>query len=134
VRIAAFVGPSGSGKTTLICELIRHFAAAGERVAAIKHTHHSINQESRGDTAAFEAAGAEPVIFASDDEAIVFTRGDPRRIKFRSPQELLDRAGSDIVFVEGFKAFHDWPQVELNRRISPAEALVILDKMWFQRS
>ena len=130
MRVAAIVGGSNSGKTTLIVALIRHFVTRGERVAAIKHTHHAINQERRGDTAAFEAAGAEPVIFASDDKAVLFTRGESRRISFSSPQELLDHAASDIVFVEGFKMFHAWPQIELNRKISLDEALAILGRIW----
>jgi molybdopterin-guanine dinucleotide biosynthesis protein B len=129
MRVAAIVGESGSGKTTLVVALIRHFVTAGQRVAAIKHTHHPLNNERQGDTAAFEAAGARPVIFSRDGEALVLGE----RIRFRSPRDLLDHIGdADIVFVEGFKQFEGWPRIELDRnsRISIEDALTILDRMW----
>ena len=112
----------------MIVALIRHFVTSGQRVAAIKHTHHPLNNERRGDTAAFEAAGANPVIFARDGEAIA----SGERIRFQSPRELLDHIDADIVFVEGFKQFDVWPRIELdrNRRLSVEEALTILDRMW----
>lgn len=135
MRIAAFIGPSGSGKTTLVCELIRHFAGQGRRVAAIKHTHHPLNEERRGDTAKLEAAGAEPVIFAGDTEAVVFTRGAVQRISFASPEELPGRTAAEIVFVEGFKGYEGWPRIELHhsRRFTLEEALAILDRIWAAR-
>jgi len=112
----------------LIVALIRHFVTAGQRVAAIKHTHHPLNNEPRGDTAAFETAGAAPVIFAGDGEAIA----GGKRIRFESPRDLLDHIDADIVFVEGFKRFEAWPRIELDRngRISVEDALAILDRMW----
>jgi molybdopterin-guanine dinucleotide biosynthesis protein MobB len=128
MRVAAIVGESGSGKTTLIVALIRHFVTAGQRVGAIKHTHHPLNNESRGDTAAFETAGAAPVIFAGDEEALA----GGKRIRFETPRDLLDHIDADIVFVEGFKRFEAWPRIELDRngRISVEDALAILDRMW----
>lgn len=129
MRVAAIVGESDSGKTTLMVALIRHFVTRGKRVAAIKHTHHPLNEERRGDTAVFEAAGAKPVIFAGDGEAIA---GGSRRIRFQSPRELLDHIDADIVFVEGFKTFDFGARIELDRtrRMSVEEALAILDRMW----
>ena len=128
MRVAAIVGESGSGKTTLIVALIRHFVTAGQRVAAIKHTDHPLNNERRGDTAAFEAAGARPVIFAGDGEAIA----GGKRIRFGSPRDLLDHIDVDVVFVEGFKRFEGWPRIELDRtsRTSVEDALANLDRMW----
>jgi molybdopterin-guanine dinucleotide biosynthesis protein len=130
MRVAAIVGESNSGKTTLIVALIRHFVTRGLRVAAIKHTHHPLNYERRGDTAEFEAAGAKPVIFAGDEEAAIFTVDGTQRIAYRSPEELLDFVRADIAFVEGFKGYRRWPQIELNSRLSLEEALAILDRIW----
>jgi molybdopterin-guanine dinucleotide biosynthesis protein MobB len=131
VRVAAITGESGSGKTTLISGLIRHFLAQGQRVAAIKHTHHPLNLERRGDTAAFEDAGAAPVIFARDNEAI----HNGQRIRFDSPAELLDRIDADIVLIEGFKRVDLWPRIELDgtARISVQEAVAILGRIWPSR-
>jgi len=135
VRVAAFIGPSGSGKTTLIVALIRHFAVPGQRVAAIKHTHHPLNEEHRGNTAAFEAAGAEPVILAGDGQAVVFSPGGTSRVRFESPDDLLALTAADIVLVEGFKRYDRWPQIEVDRTspLSLADALAILDRIWAAR-
>ena len=107
MRVEAFAGLSGTGKTTTICDLIRRAVANGERAGAIKHTHHPLNEETRGDTALLRAAGADPVILAGDGEAVVFRAAGPERIRFSDPRELLDQFDADVVFVEGFKS-HDW--------------------------
>jgi molybdopterin-guanine dinucleotide biosynthesis protein MobB len=130
--VAAFVGPSSSGKTTLIRELIAFFVAEGRTVGAIKHTHHALNDERRGDTATFADAGAEPVIFAGDGEAVLFRGHRVERFPFRSPHDLLARFETDIVFIEGFKSGGNWPRIELdhNKHIGTQEALAILDTIW----
>ncbi len=107
MKVQQFVGPSNSGKTTTICGLIRGAAAAGQRVGAIKHTHHPLNDEDRGDTSRFREAGAEPVILAGDGEAVVFRGNETFRIRFDDPRDLLEVFDGDVVFVEGFKSY-DW--------------------------
>ena len=96
-------GPSGSGKTTRLVELIRSAVAAGRSVGAIKHTHHTLNDdERRGDTGRFLAAGARPVILAGDGEAVVFDNV-PRRVAYSSLSDLLGMIAADLVVIEGFK-------------------------------
>ena len=107
MRVQSFSGPSDSGKTTKICALIRETIANGERAGAIKHTHHPLNDEDRGDTGRFRAAGADPVILAGDGEAVVFRGAATERIRFNDPRDLLDQFDGHIVFVEGFKSY-DW--------------------------
>jgi molybdopterin-guanine dinucleotide biosynthesis protein B len=132
VKVAAFVGESGSGKTTAIAKLIEHFVKEGRRVGAIKHTHHAINDDDRGDTAVFQRAGAEPVILAGDREAVLFSKEATTRVSFSEPRQLLERFHTDIVFIEGFKSLSSWPRVELNARNhqSTQELLAILDRIW----
>ena len=132
VNIVAFAGDSGSGKTTAIAALIRHFTAKGERVSVIKHTHHVVNDENRGDTAEFRRCGADPVILAGDGEAVVFRSGETQRIRFARAQDLLAHLHANIVFVEGFKSVDEWPRIELNRDEwqSTTELLSILDRIW----
>jgi molybdopterin-guanine dinucleotide biosynthesis protein B len=130
-RLAAITGFSGAGKTTLIVALIRRYAAAGQRVAAIKHTHHKLNAERRGDTEKFIEAGADPVIFADAHRAVVFRRdGEPQWMAYRDPEELVPDA--DIVLVEGFKSHAAWPQVTIDpdRRPTVDELAAILDRIW----
>lgn len=132
MRVAAFAGDSGSGKTTAIVALIARSVAEGQSAGAIKHTHHAINEEDRGDTAKFRAAGARPVILAGTGEAVIFDGTARRRITFDDPRELLDHFKTDVVFIEGFKSVDTWPRVELSseRRLSIGELSAILDRIW----
>jgi molybdopterin-guanine dinucleotide biosynthesis protein B len=125
MHVAQFAGWSRSGKTTLLAELIRRIVARGERVAAIKHTHHPLTDENRGDTAAFLAAGASVAVLASDDEAIVFTSGASQRVSYTSPHELPALCGdADIVLVEGFKQFDGWARFDVTADAEAALANV----------
>ena len=131
MHVAAVTGLSGSGKTTLVEALIRRYVAGGARVAAIKHTHHLLNDDDRGDTARFRAAGAEPVIFAGDGEAIVLP--SHLHVRFQLPPELLEHAGDvDIVLVEGFRGFTEWPHIEVVCGVwrTAGEAAAMLDRIW----
>lgn len=132
MKVVAFVGDSGSGKTTAIATLIRKFVNNGERVGAIKHTHHAVNAEDRGDTAEFRRCGADPVILASDGAAVVFRGVQTKTIAFSNPEELLKHFDTDVLFIEGFKSVDSWPRIELNRaeRRSPEALFSDLDRIW----
>ena len=132
MKIAAFVGSSGSGKSTAITGLIRHFVARGLTVGAIKHTHHPLNEDHRGDTAAFREAGAEPVVLARDQEAVVFTSVATRRVAFSSPADLLAHFATDVVLIEGFKTERGWTQIEIDaeHRRTTAELAALLEGEW----
>jgi molybdopterin-guanine dinucleotide biosynthesis protein B len=136
VKVVAITGHSGSGKTTLIVHLIEHFIGEGQTVSAIKHTHHPLNEEHRGDTGRFLDAGASPVILAREDEAVVFSVSATARIGFATAEELLAHVAAevilDVVLVEGFQRFGEWPRIHLDRehRLDFDEALAILDRIW----
>jgi molybdopterin-guanine dinucleotide biosynthesis protein B len=130
---AAIAGSSGAGKTTLIVELIRRYIALGKRVGAIKHTHHPVNHERRGDTLKFEEAGAHPVVLASKGEAVIFRRNGTEHATYDDERDLLAHFGDvDLVLVEGFKDSDAWPKVTIDSRVRPTVETVMaeLDVMW----
>lgn len=132
-RVAAFVGPSGSGKTTLIVEIVRDLCARGASVAVLKHTHHALNEEHRGDTALFRDAGADPVLLVGECEAVEFSdAAAPRRITFPSVEELVGSSIADFILLEGWKSGLGFTTVELqpNLRVGAQEALANLDRIW----
>jgi molybdopterin-guanine dinucleotide biosynthesis protein B len=122
-------GLSGSGKSTAIQTLIRHYTGQGRTVAAIKHTHHPLNAEDRGDTGRFRRAGANPVILAGEDRAVVFSEAAPRFVDYTGPADLVALTGTDLVFVEGFKANPAWPQITLRAGewLEAAELIALAD-------
>ena len=134
MKVAAVVGPSGSGKTTLLQELIAELVAEGQTVAAIKHTHHPLDDRDRGDTSLLLRAGADPVILAGDGEAIRFEGTQTSRVSYGAPSDLLQTLGADIVLIEGFSQIHSWARLELDatRRVGATEARRILDRIWQQ--
>lgn len=132
MKVAAVTGFSGSGKTTLIVQLIRRYTEGGKRVGAIKHTHHPLNEEHRGDTGRFLDAGAEPVILAGAGEAVIFRRTGPSRVTYERPRDLLGHFDTDVVLVEGFKELGEWPKVQISREARPTveELAAKLDTIW----
>ena len=132
MKIAAITGFSGAGKTTLLVQLIARYVADGRRVGAIKHTHHHLNEENRGDTAKFRAAGAEPVILAGPGEAVIFRATGTERVSYARPRDLLAYFDHDVVLVEGFRELGDWPQVSISADARPTveELALNLDRIW----
>ena len=128
MKVAAITGFSESGKTSVIVALIARHVARGERVAAIKHTHHELNDRDEGDTARFRAAGAEPVILAGNHEAVVFASQTTKRVAFDDPRELLSHIDADVVFIEGFKSYDGWPRIEIDGRTAE-DVTAILDRI-----
>ncbi len=132
MKVAAITGFSGAGKTTLITQLIARYIAQGLRVGAIKHTHHPLNEENRGDTARMRAAGADPVILAGPGEAVIFHATGTSRVRYMRPRDLLEHFDHDIVMVEGFKELGDWPKISISANARPTadELATNLDRIW----
>lgn len=132
MKVAAITGYSGAGKTTLLVQLIGRYVAEGLRVGAIKHTHHHLNEENRGDTARFRAAGADPVILAGPGQAVIFRHEGTQRVPYERPRDLLVYFDHDVVLVEGFKELGDWPKVSISDDARPTveELAANLDRIW----
>ena len=128
MKVLALTGRSGSGKTTAIESLIARLVARGTSVGAIKHTHHPLNFDDRGDTARFRRAGANPVILASDDGAVLFDGDRTVKLSFGDVSDLIARFDTSIVLIEGFGGSGSWPSIELKagewKSIDELEALV----------
>ena len=113
----------------MITALIRRLVTQGQTVAAIKHTHHPLADERRGDTARFEQAGASPVILAGDGEAVLWTAAACRRLSFKTPADVLNEFNVDVVLIEGFKSYDRWPRINAADVRSVEEAIALLDRI-----
>ena len=108
--MVAVSGVKNAGKTTLITAMLPHLAAAGLKVATVKHDGHSFPAEPEGtDTGRHLAAGAwGAAIF--DGEKYKMVRRDAV-----DEEALIARfSDADLVLLEGFKHSR-WPKLELVR-------------------
>ena len=112
--VVCFVGRKNSGKTTLMEKVIRELAAAGSRVAAVKHDAHRFEIDHPGkDSYRFAAAGADTTVISSRDKtAVVLHHREEMPL-----ESILARfvEGVDIVLAEGYKASR-FPKIEVHRK------------------
>jgi len=122
MKVIAFVGDSGSGKTTLIEGLIGHFAAAGLRVAAVKHAHAGFDIDRPGkDSYRFRGAGAAQVLVASAQRWALLSEEAPvaRDPAAELTRQLARLDPCDLVLVEGFRGQPGIDYIEVRRRRDP---------------
>jgi molybdopterin-guanine dinucleotide biosynthesis adapter protein len=103
LRAVAVVGFSNCGKTTLICKLLTLAQALGYRVAALKHSHKTLEVDQPGkDTWRFRQAGARAVALTAPGilQVTHVVTGDPPMAA-----ALAALPGNlDFVLVEGYKS------------------------------
>jgi len=107
-------GYSGSGKTTLVIDLIPALKAHGLRVSTIKHTHHNVALDARGDASRrLNDAGAVEVVVAGSHRWALLRelKGAPEPDVKALTQRMTD---VDLVLVEGFKR-QGHPKIEVYR-------------------
>ena len=131
MRVAAITGSSGVGQDDADHAADRALRRRGTRVGAIKHTHHPLNEENRGDTAASaRRRGAGDSRGAG--EAVIFRASGTARVRYERPRDLLEHFDHDIVLIEGFKELGDWPKVSISDDARPTvdELAANLDRIW----
>ena len=106
----AVSGVKNSGKTALIEAMLPHLAAAGLRVAVIKHDGHSFLPEPLDtDTGRFLASGAwGTAIFDGEKYKVV------RREVVDEAALIAQFPEADLILLEGFK-HSAWPKLEVVR-------------------
>ena len=109
-----FVGHSNSGKTTFVEKLIPQLIARGQRVATIKHAHHTVELDTEGkDSWRYKNAGAALSMLVTTSALQLVADAVDRR----EPSELAERflGEADIVLAEGF-SHASGPKIEVLRR------------------
>ena len=114
--VVGLAGYSGSGKTTLATGVVRALAAAGFRVAAVKHAHHSFDIDRPGkDSYELRRAGAAQTLIGSRRRwALVAETATAREPSLDELVDRLDRETIDLVLVEGFK-HAPFPKIAVGR-------------------
>lgn len=112
--ILAVCGFKNSGKTTLIEALLPHLAAAGLRVAVIKHDGHDFTPDVPGsDSWRHSRAGAVGVAVYSPERWMVTRRGQT------TPEDLAAHfPDAHLILMEGGKN-GPWPKLALTRNMEP---------------
>ncbi|MFA5079990.1 MAG: molybdopterin-guanine dinucleotide biosynthesis protein B, partial [Dehalococcoidia bacterium] len=102
VPVIAIVGKSGVGKTVIMEKLIAEFKTRGYRVAAVKHTHQTIDLDAPGkDTWRYSKAGSDAIAISSPTRVTIFNKLDHEPALEETVRLLGD--GYDIILAEGFK-------------------------------
>lgn len=116
--ILGIVGYSGAGKTTLMEALIAAFAAAGQRIGALKATHHPVPVDTPGkDSDRMRRSGAAAVLLATPAHWMM--AGDRPTGRSTTDEALddvrrLSTQGLDLILVEGYRDA-PWTQLEVHR-------------------
>ena len=107
-------GFSGSGKTTLVTRLIPELIARGLTVSTVKHTHHAVALDRRGDISRrLQRQGAQEVLLADARRWTLL-----HELRGEAEPSVSDLAGRmapvDLLIVEGFKR-HGHEKIEVHR-------------------
>lgn len=114
MKVVGFSGWSGAGKTTLVEGVIAGLVLAGQRVAVVKHAHHSFDIDKPGkDSWRHRMAGAREVVIASN-QRVARIREFATDARPNVHQLLAELADCDWALVEGFK-HADLPKIEVWR-------------------
>ena len=116
VPIVGFAAYSGTGKTTLLTGLIPVLRQRGQRVAVVKHAHHSFEIDKPGkDSRELRDAGANPVLIGSRHRwALMKETPGQEEPALDDLLECLHQDELDLILVEGFK-HEQFPKIELHR-------------------
>ena len=107
-------GYSGSGKTTLVVRLIPELISRGLSVSTIKHTHHKVAIDRRGDLSRRlrDAAAHEVLLLGGSRWTLL------RELRGENEPSVADFARQvapvDLLIVEGFKR-HGHEKLEVHR-------------------
>ncbi len=116
IPILGFAAYSGTGKTTLLTQLIPLLKVQCLRIGLIKHSHHNFEIDKPGkDSYRHREAGASPVMVSSRfRRAVIWERSEPSEPSLLEELSYFDKAGLDLILVEGFKR-EPFPKIELHR-------------------
>ena len=114
MNVIGIAGYSGSGKTTLVVGLIPELRRRGLTVSTVKHTHHNVSIDAKGDASRRlrDAGAVDVLVSVADRWALMHEHRD-------APEPGLDELAArmtpvDILLVEGFKQ-HDHDKIEVHR-------------------
>ncbi|EZQ03211.1 MULTISPECIES: molybdopterin-guanine dinucleotide biosynthesis protein B [Acidianus] len=117
VCIFQITGKKDSGKTLAIEMAVKKLKSEGFIVGVVKHSHHIIDSENK-DTFRVKRAGADIVIFHSNNCALFFDCDD-----------YLSLMPVDVILVEGFKGLELGIKLEIENPNQAPEIAEKIDKM-----
>lgn len=108
---------SGSGKTTLLEKLIPVFNSCNQKVAVIKHAHHTFDiDHPEKDSYKIRKAGAQQILISSPKRwALIYENtSSESELSLQEALNQINIDNIDFVIVEGFKD-SPIPKIEIHR-------------------
>ncbi|MBP1706446.1 MAG: molybdopterin-guanine dinucleotide biosynthesis protein [Chloroflexi bacterium] len=112
--IVSIVGKSSTGKTTFLEKLLRELTARGNKVATIKHSHHSLSFDDPSKDSYRHAQAGAAATMVSSTTSFQIIKAVPQEL---SIEELARNLGEeyDLILTEGFSR-GNMPKIEIHRK------------------
>jgi molybdopterin-guanine dinucleotide biosynthesis protein B len=112
--IVSIVGKSSTGKTTFLEKLLRELTSRGNKVATIKHSHHSLSFDDPSKDSYRHARAGAAATMVSSTTSFQVIKTVPRELNIPELARNLSE-DYDLILTEGFSR-GNMPKIEIHRK------------------
>jgi molybdopterin-guanine dinucleotide biosynthesis protein B len=112
--IISIVGKSSTGKTTFLEKLLRELSRRGNKIATIKHSHHSLSFDDPSKDSYRHAEAGAAATMVSSTTSFQVIKTVPRELSIEELARNLSE-DYDLILTEGFSR-GNMPKIEIHRK------------------